>query len=493
MKKAVVGLLAVAVLFVLSSYRPTYADGVSQSEIDAAVKKACEWLKSQQRPDGHWEYDVMKPFCLSPNIKMWDGCTALALLALLKGGVDPDEECIRKGFAYIRSQKYQWVYSVAIYVLALEALYNAKAKKRAEKKAEKAKKEGKKGMTEVADDPELNPPKAKWDPADRKAAMDAIAWLIKVKNKRIWRYPMDREGVSNTQYAMLAFAAAQRLKIPVPRSLYWEVANYFLVSQEPKGPEVKGFPVPIADLPWKQLKKIRSDLLKRVKKAAKEAKKMKVEFDPKKYRTEVLEPEARRKLFGGEPRKMWARGWCYMYDDTRDKRAWRFMVTGAMTASGIAALAVCKAGLEGSGGAKFNKQLDQAIRDGCAWIAKHFSVSNNPNSGIHEAGKKLGLAPISKVIHHYYWLYALERIGILCLVRKFGEHDWYEEGAKFLLSAQNGDGSWNGGDNGTSGPVPDTCWAILYLKRATTPLVGLPKEIYSGEDVLGRPAPKEEK
>jgi len=48
-----------------------------------------------------------------------------------------------------------------------------------------------------------------------------------------------------------------------------------------------------------------------------------------------------------------------------------------------------------------------------------------------------------------------------------GKHNWYRDGAEFFLKAQRGDGSW-AGEGGTA--VWDTCFAILFLRRATRPL-----------------------
>ena len=49
-----------------------------------------------------------------------------------------------------------------------------------------------------------------------------------------------------------------------------------------------------------------------------------------------------------------------------------------------------------------------------------------------------------------------------------GRHEWYVEGAKLLLDAQKADGSWRvaNGENAAY----DTCFAILFLRRATMPL-----------------------
>ena len=67
---------------------------------------------------------------------------------------------------------------------------------------------------------------------------------------------------------------------------------------------------------------------------------------------------------------------------------------------------------------------------------------------------------------NYYYLYALERAGMLYGTDKFGEHDWYWEGAKVIVNDQNADGSW-GHREKREEDTWDTCFAILFLKKAT--------------------------
>ena len=73
---------------------------------------------------------------------------------------------------------------------------------------------------------------------------------------------------------------------------------------------------------------------------------------------------------------------------------------------------------------------------------------------------------------HFYYLYALERAGILYGTEHFGGRAWYAEGAKFLLETQKPDGSWRESDYAGVAPETwDTCFAILFLRRATKPLI----------------------
>jgi hypothetical protein len=75
---------------------------------------------------------------------------------------------------------------------------------------------------------------------------------------------------------------------------------------------------------------------------------------------------------------------------------------------------------------------------------------------------------------HIYYLYGLERIGMLYGTDRIGSLDWYDDGAAWLLEHQAANGSWNRS-------VHDTCFAILVLRRATAPLPGVATPGHSPE------------
>ncbi|HEX7899155.1 MAG TPA: prenyltransferase/squalene oxidase repeat-containing protein [Planctomycetota bacterium] len=91
---------------------------------------------------------------------------------------------------------------------------------------------------------------------------------------------------------------------------------------------------------------------------------------------------------------------------------------------------------------------DPVLRAGVDWETANFTVTDNP---FRTGG------------HVLYYLYGLERAGMLCEIQKFGPNDWYASGARHLLTLQKPDGSW--------GPHTDTAFAILFLKRATRSMV----------------------
>ncbi len=137
-----------------------------------------------------------------------------------------------------------------------------------------------------------------------------------------------------------------------------------------------------------------------------------------------------------------ARGWGYVPERS---------ATGAMTTAGVSSLAICRSELMSWAGYKgpFGQRMERGISDGLAWLNHHFSVTGDPPGG---GG------------WHYYYLYGLERTGVLTDQRFLGDHDWYREGAEYLVRAQLGSGAWRGSN------LANTCFALLFLRRATTPV-----------------------
>jgi len=139
-----------------------------------------------------------------------------------------------------------------------------------------------------------------------------------------------------------------------------------------------------------------------------------------------------------------------------EPRGWNYhptafaTISGSMTAGAVGSVVIYDSML----GQDWKK--DKTVQGGLAWMAQNFSVTDNPRLGN---------------VAYYYYLYAVERLGILYDTRKIGTHDWYAEGAKAILEAQRADGSWDvSGFSSGNHAAWDTCFAILFLKRATRPL-----------------------
>jgi hypothetical protein len=149
-----------------------------------------------------------------------------------------------------------------------------------------------------------------------------------------------------------------------------------------------------------------------------------------------------------------------------------------MTASNLAALAVFY-GVESSNGAEADARLLPAMRRGFRVLAAEPRLSHeHPMQDPPRPEVDLDL------LYHFYYLYSVERAGMLWRVEQLGRISWYRVGAQWLLEVQHADGSWGldyiwrGGPSdlqrrlpGVQLPVTDnrqvlTAFAVLFLKRA---------------------------
>lgn len=140
-----------------------------------------------------------------------------------------------------------------------------------------------------------------------------------------------------------------------------------------------------------------------------------------------------------ESYRMDARGWNY----TSGKR----QAYGSMTCAGIAGLAIGRSQLRVQRQLSKSEatKIDRAMLSGIAWLQANFEVSRNP----HGPDRWL-----------YYYLYGLERAGILGQFTHLGDRDWYHEGAIELVFSRD---KW-------SPSSTDTAFVLLFLKRATAPV-----------------------
>jgi hypothetical protein len=391
------------------------------------------------------------------------GPTALALYTLLKCGVDPKDPVIVQGFHWLRvshqpteewdgqavESGYQWThtmagssYEVSAMILALTAKYDQF--KRNKNTAEKAKK-GKLKIT---------------DPADMAWLQELVDGLVERRGangseaegpegRLGWRYnfpkftlssgrgtlthpgapapPHANQDLSSTQLAVLALYSAHRFGAKAPPEIWRDVVKFTLAHQEESGPErqrhVPGY-----------------------------------------------------REGNGPPPVDHARGFCYIPgspDRTEGK------ATGAMTGCGLANLLIAREVLRETdkGRRELLEKLDEpiatAVNDGLAWLDLHWSAFQNPSGGGH----------------HIYYLYCVERAMDILGKNLIGTHPWYTEGARKILDnakqakvqealkkgTREVDGMyWETGATHEPKDVLDTCFALLFLKRATKDLVPPP-------------------
>lgn len=95
---------------------------------------------------------------------------------------------------------------------------------------------------------------------------------------------------------------------------------------------------------------------------------------------------------------------------------------------------------------------DPAIEKALAHLGKNIGQPTRQRKGI----------PIIDL----YYLWSVERVGVLYNRQVIGDRDWYAWGAEMLLANQTENGNWQGGGYPGSSPPIDTCFAVLFLKQA---------------------------
>ena len=166
------------------------ADLVTPAQVDDAVARGVEWLRGEQRRDGRFGTGA--------------GETALALMALRHSGVPADDKvCRRAARSLVRELPDGKVYGAALGVLAL-----------------------------LAQD----------EPGHREIAEKLVEQLVEAQSKNgQWDYTyrarkVKRDGDnSNTQFAVLALAAARAQGIEVPSEPFAKVREFLRGSQNEDG------------------------------------------------------------------------------------------------------------------------------------------------------------------------------------------------------------------------------------------------------------------
>jgi hypothetical protein len=148
-----------------------------------------------------------------------------------------------------------------------------------------------------------------------------------------------------------------------------------------------------------------------------------------------------------------ARGWAYVKKSPlRDEPT---TVTGNMTTAGLICLLAAELVLADTAPETLKSQqtaIDKAVADGVAWLGANWTVRDNPPR---------------QQFYSYMFLYGLERVGDLRRVALIAGHDWYAEGAQVFLTEQKKDGQWLKNDTHAPADVLNTCFALLFLDRAS--------------------------
>ncbi len=133
----------------------------------------------------------------------------------------------------------------------------------------------------------------------------------------------------------------------------------------------------------------------------------------------------------------------WLYDGGQNSSRWP-----SMTCAGLLALAEAHALSRDPSRKQQRPQDDPAIQRALAMLAREID------------------RPDEQRPPDLYFLWSLERVGVLYDLPKIGDKDWYRWGVNLLLARQQADGSWKDGGYYGNNPVLDTCFALLFLEQA---------------------------
>jgi hypothetical protein len=162
------------------------------------------------------------------------------------------------------------------------------------------------------------------------------------------------------------------------------------------------------------------------------------------------------------PAEVWNRSRKH-YENTQNRDgSWGYVGRqrgyGSMTAAGLASLSISGTQLHTSGRKVFVNgvypgcgayQQSRTIAAGLDWLADNFAVDQNPGHGRRWVN---------------YYLYTIERAGMIVGLPTIGRHDWYRRGAEHLVSQQRSPG-------GNWGSNIDTALALLFLAKGNRPVL----------------------
>ena len=408
--------------------RPQAPRPPSNSDFPERVQRAIEsgaaWLKRQQGKDGSWG-SVVSDRSYDPAAKgaLRDyptGTASLCAYTLMKCGAPSDDSIVRKALDFLRTRKsFPSSYELSMAILAATAT------------ADPAKK-----TTDSVASGEKVKLKGDW----YAFAKDLVSQLVKRRSPAGWRYnwaaaPPEKGGdqdLSSTQLAALALLAAERAGITVEGRIWNDLAVFAFAQQDPDGPaharvlyarhRVEGAPAPAGTPAYA------------------------APPDPK-----ALSDRAR--------------GFAYIRSTTLSPD--EGTPTGGMTACGMGIVATARWVLEERGEPVWKRRdpgvVDQSLRDGAAWFDLHWSPFENPGKTDFN-------------VYHIYYLYCVERAMDLVGATRIGRHDWFLEMGAKLLANQAPDGSWNSESAHNPKAVLDTCFALLFLSRATKGGIPLPAQ-----------------
>jgi hypothetical protein len=450
-----------------------------EERVEEAVDRGCEWLKKQQGIEQDEDPAVFGQFRDQPTYgagtphRYRFARTAFPIQALTKSGVFHDDPHVERAMNYLRqnyteagvlnnlqghvtSQTYEDAtvinaiesYYISMWEARQRGLHNPRSRFRRDDDGNRV--PITRWGTEESGARDRRQPDRRLNLSreDRRVAELAVR-ALEMRFRRAygaagWRYQPTGRGTSNpevdvsaTQYALLGLKSATRLGIAYDKSMLMEIFHLLRQWQDEDGP------------------------------------KMESRFDEDGQEVDRGGDDARgdratgtRYRPGANDR---ARGWSYTRQDPHTDHD--LDSYGSMTAAAICALVILRDELEddrrmAQRWQRVDKECDQMISDGLAWLITNWAMDHNPKVGHYR---------------YYYYLYTIERMAMLGGVDFIGPHDWYRQGADILLEQQKENGRWETNREIEPSDIYDTCYALLFLKRSTEG-IDRPTPVFSGGD-----------
>jgi hypothetical protein len=278
-----------------------------ETRVDLAIERGVQYVRREMERDpwsGRRDQDIM-------------GRAAIEVYALVKSDVSVNDPVVLKAIEFLNGTGPVRTYSVALYLMALEAALS-------QIETDMALVRGRPDEQAQASGTFAN--------QIRKRMADMTQWLLSMRREGagVWDYQKstNRFDNSNTQFAVLALGVAAKRKLKVPTEVWEEIANHFLSTQNPDGPKVD------VDVTFRR------------------------DQPQSKGKTGVAE----RHVGEEKPPEVRARGWGYQEKGE----------TMTMTSAGLSSMILAREYLFRSKGypASQRQRINQSIWDGTAWLVR---------------------------------------------------------------------------------------------------------------------------
>lgn len=135
--------------------------------------------------------------------------------------------------------------------------------------------------------------------------------------------------------------------------------------------------------------------------------------------------------------------------------------SGCMTTAGLCTVGIPMMLLGDRLGARHTQLAVRSSQLGLGWMEHYYDDVLRGDRRHQREGGIDKSPPGVNGDNFYYYIYGLERVGAFFNTELIGGHPWYRDGAEELLKRQDEPGLWRN--------TKDTCFALLFLRRASAP------------------------